>query len=196
MMKRHLFKPCSMLLFLVMSGVNSAQAAELELSLSSESVKAEYIMDSSLIGAGGADLSASLFYNEDSDLMGNLGLTVSGVPAGQVPFTFGVGARFYGGRVKQGGNNTVYALAIGGRGKYTIPANIPMHVGGEVFYAPKVTTWSDGRDLMELNLRYEIEFIPQTLAFVGYRLLRTNLEQGGGNPRLDNNVHLGIRLHF
>lgn len=184
-----------MLLFSFMSGVGSALAAELELSLSSESIKAEYIMDSSLIGAGGADLSVGLFYNEDSDLMGNLGLTVSGVPAGQVPFTFGVGTRFYGGRVKQGGDNTVYALAIGGRGKYTIPANIPMHVGGEIFYAPKVTTWSDGRDLIELNLRYEIEFIPQTLAFVGYRLLRTNLEQGG-NPRLDNNVHLGIRLHF
>ncbi len=195
MMKRHFFKSFFMLLLLFMSGVNSVQAAELELSLSSESVKAEFIMDSSLVGTGGADLSASIFYNEESDLMANLGLLVAGAPAGQIPFTFGVGARLYGGRVKQDGDNTVYALAIGGRGKYTIPANIPMHVGGEVFYAPKVTTWDDGKDLMELNLRYEIEFIPQTLVFMGYRLLRTNLEHGG-NPRLDNNIHLGIRLHF
>jgi hypothetical protein len=190
-----LYRLCLALTFLSLAGHWNAQAAELDLSLSNESINAEIITDSSLIARGGADLSLGIYYNDESDLMGNLGLMVSGVPAGETPFSFGVGTRFYGGRVKQSDDQTIYALAIGGRGKYTIPANIPMHVGAQLFYAPKITTWSDGKDLLDFTLRYEIEVIPQTLAFVGYRLLRTNLEEGG-HVKLDNNVHLGVRLSF
>jgi hypothetical protein len=195
MKKTNLYRLCLALAFLSLSGLWNVYAAELELALSNESIKAEFITDSSLIAQGGADLSLGFFYNDDSDLLGNLGLMVAGMPAGETPFSFAVGTRFYGGRVKQRNDQTVYALAIGGRGKFTVPANIPMHVGAEIFYAPKITTWSDGKDLLDLTLRYEIEFIPQTLAFVGYRFLRTNLDEGG-NAKLDNNVHLGIKLSF
>lgn len=171
------------------------QATELELALSPESVHGEFITDSSLVGTGGANLSAGLLYNEDDDILGNLGLIVSGMPAGQTPFSFGLGARFYAGRVKQRDDQTNYNLAIGGRAKYTIPANIPMHAGAQIFYAPKITSWSDSEQLLDFALRYEIEFVPQTSAFVGYRLVKVDLEEGG-NPKLDNNVHVGIHLSF
>ncbi len=172
-----------------------AQAAELELALSPESINGEFIIDSAIVGAGGADLSVGLLYNEDDDILGNLGLIVSGMPAGQTPFTFGLGARFYAGRVKQRNDQTTYNLAIGGRAKYTIPANIPMHAGVQIFYAPKITSWSDGEQLLDFGLRYAIEFVPQTSAFVGYRLVKVDLDEGG-NPKLDNNLHLGIHLSF
>jgi hypothetical protein len=182
---------------LLLSGlfVCMAQATELELALSPDSLYGEFITDSTLVGGGGADLSVGMFYNEDDDILGNLGLLVSGMPAGQLPFTFGLGARFYGGRVKQRNDQTTYNLAIGGRAMYTIAANIPMHLGTQIFYAPKITSWSDGEQLLDFAVRYEIELVPQTSAFVGYRLLKANLEEGG-NPKLDNNVHLGVHLSF
>lgn len=184
-----------LILFFSTLSMPVTQAAELELALSPESVHGEFIMDSSLVGSGGANLSAGLLYNEDDDILGNLGLIVSGMPAGQTPFSFGLGARFYAGRVKQRDDQTNYNLAIGGRAKYTIPANIPMHAGAQIFYAPKITSWSDSEQLLDFALRYEIEFVPQTSAFVGYRLVKIDLEEGG-NTKLDNNVHLGIHLSF
>jgi hypothetical protein len=182
---------------LLLSGLfaSGVKAAELELALSPDSINGEFILDSGIVGAGGADLSLGLFYNEDDDVLGNLGLLVSGMPAGQTPFTFGLGARFYAGRVKQRNDQTNYNLAIGGRAKYTIPANIPMHASAQIFYAPNITSWSDSEQLLDFGLRYEIEFVPQTSAFVGYRLLKVDLDEGG-NPKLDNNVHLGIHLSF
>jgi hypothetical protein len=187
--------PKFFLALLAMTTTTSGFADELEVALSSKTVKAEYLRPVDQAGIGGGDLSVGLFYNEDEELAGNVGLVVSGVPAGQNPLSFGVGTKFYGARVKRRGNDSVFALTLGGKAKYTFPANIPMHLGTELFYAPSITTLSDGENLLDFNARYEIEFIPQTVAFIGYRLFRVDLEKGGYS-KLDNNAQLGIRMSF
>lgn len=182
-------------LALLVTTTTAGIADELEVALSSRTVKGEYFRAVDQAGIGGGDLSLGLFYNEDEELAGTVGLMVSGVPAGQNPLSFGVGTKFYGARVKRRGDDSVFALTLGGRAKYTFPANIPMHVGTELFYAPSITTLSDGENLLDFNARYEIEFIPQTVAFLGYRLFRVDLEKGGYS-KLDNNIQLGIRMSF
>ena len=85
------------------------KADELEIALSNKSVKGEYFRDTSQLGIGGGDLSVGLFYNTDDDFAGSVGLTVSGVPAGQNPFAFGVGAKIYGARIDNRSDDTVFA---------------------------------------------------------------------------------------
>ena len=184
-----------MVLVVLLMFIMGVKADELEIALSNKSVKGEYFRNTSEFGIGGGDLSLGLFYNTNDDFAGSVGLTVSGVPAGQNPFTFGVGTKLYGASIDNRDDDTVYALALGGKAQYTFPANIPVHVVGELFYAPDITTVSDGENLLDFNFRVEVEFIPQTVVFAGYRLFRVDLENGS-DKNLDNNGQLGIRLSF
>ncbi len=69
-----------------------AHADEVEIFLSKRAAEFDYARP---IDDSAADVSAGLFYNKDSDLMLNGGLTVSGQPPGELPFSFGAGAKAY-----------------------------------------------------------------------------------------------------
>lgn len=175
--------------FLVLLSIGSmipaAQAQQLELALSQETADASLLVNNFDFG---------LFFNEDDDIALDAGLLVTGVPAGETPLTFGLGAKIYAVDIDDPSED-VYALAIGGEAKYTIPANTPMAVSAGLFYSPEVTTSSDADNLLDFTTRFEIELVPQTSAFIGYRFFEVDLEDGGDHE-LDENVHLGVRLRF
>ena len=172
-----------------------AQATGFDLYLSDESVQANLNFDSSSIGYGGADLSVGGFYNDDDDAMLTLGVMVRGAPAGARPFSFGVGARGYFIFVDDP-DSDVQALAIGGEAKYHIPANMPMAIGVQAHYAPGITTFSDGDDVLDLGIDFEIEITPGTSAFFGYREVEIDLDDRSNDYELEDNFHIGIRLTF
>ncbi len=174
-----------------MGGVAAAYADQVEIFLSERAAQFGY---SRPIGVSAGDLSAAIFFNEDDDLMVNGGLVVSGQPPGQMPFSFGAGAKAYLFALDDA-DEDVLAAALGGRVRYTIPANIPMHVSAEAFYAPSITTSSDADNMLDFITRFEIEFIPRTAGFIGYRLLEVDLGDGR-DVELDDNIHIGLRLNF
>jgi hypothetical protein len=88
----------------------------------------------------------------------------------------------------------VLSAALGGRVGYTIPANIPLLITVEGFYAPEVLS-TEGENMLDLITRFEVEFIPRTLGFIGYRLFEVDLE-GRDEVQLDDNIHVGLRLNF
>jgi hypothetical protein len=49
--------------------------------------------------------------------------------------------------------------------------------------------------MLDLITRFEVEFIPRTLGFIGYRLFEVDLE-AGDEVQLDDNIHVGLRLSF
>jgi hypothetical protein len=170
------------------------QASEFELALSKDSAAIDILNDSNVIGTGGAELSIGALYNEADDILGHIGLLVRGVPAGEQPFSFGLGGRLYFAALDKP-DASVGALALGAGGRYLIPGNIPMAVGGDLYYAPGITTFSDADDLLDIKIRFEADVLPSATAFIGYRNVVTSLEDGP-NYDIDENVHLGIRILF
>ncbi len=179
---------------LMLGLASTAQAAEFELALSKDTAAIDILADSAALGSGGAELSVGALYNDADDLIGHIGLLVRGVPAGEQPFSFGLGGRIYFAALDTP-DASVGALALGAGARYLIPGNIPMAVGGDIYFAPGITTFSDGDDLLDLKIRFEADVLPNATAFIGYRNIVAGLENGP-NYDIDENVHLGIRILF
>jgi hypothetical protein len=174
---------------------SQAQANDLEIALSSETAQFTARSDSSLIGWGGADLAFGLLFNDDDDIVGQISLLQSRQASKGAPLTFGVGVRGYAGRLDLIKEN-VLALGIGGEIRYTFPGVMPMAIYVQGHYAPKITSFSDSERVTDLLLGYQIEVLPQTIAFVGIRRLEIDTEAVENYEVDDNRAHLGIRLTF
>ena len=109
MKKLHLFLLC----IIGFSFTSSGWTNDFEAALSSETAQFTFRSDSSLIGWGGADLGFSLFYNEESDFLGQIELLQSRQASSQNPLTFGVGVKAYLGRLDDSGDE-LFGLGIGG----------------------------------------------------------------------------------
>ena len=172
-----------------------AQANDLELALSSETAELTVRSDSSLIGWGGADLAFGLFFNDDDDVVGQLSLLQARQASKGAPLTFGVGLRAYAGRLDEIREN-VLAIGIGGEVRYTIPGTMPMSIYLQGHYAPKITSFDDTEEVSDLLLRYQVEILPQTTAFIGVRHLEIDTDAVNGYEVDDDRFHAGVRLTF
>ena len=87
------------------------------------------------------------------------------------------------------------AFAIGGEVRYTIPGTMPMAIYGRAYYAPDITSFSGSEEVIDYTLGFQIEVLPQTMAFVGIRHFEIGLEDGDYELD-DDSVHIGVRLTF
>jgi hypothetical protein len=189
---KSLSRSCISLLALI--SFSQASANDFELALSRETAQFTFRSDSSLVGWGGSDLAFSLFYNEDSDFIGQASIIQMRQASEEAPLTFGVGVKAYLGKLDDPGED-VAALAIGGEVRYTIPGTMPMAFYLNGFYAPQITSFSGADDVIDYNIGFQIEALPQTVAFVGVRTFKVGLDQGDYDLD-DDEIHIGVRLTF
>ena len=188
--------PRVIILGLALCGFSSQLIAnDFEIALSSETAQFTFRSDSSLIGWGGADLAFSLFYNEADDILGQVGLMQFRPPSEETPLTFGVGVRAYAGSLDIP-NSTVLALAISGEVRYTIPGTMPMAFYFIGNYAPDITSYSDTKSVLDYGVGFQIEVLPQTTAFAGFRVLEVDTKTVKGHELDDGNLHVGVRFTF
>ena len=189
---KSLSRSCIFLLALI--SFSQVSANDFELALSRETAQFTFRSDSGLIGWGGSDLAFSLFYNEQSDFIGQASIIQMRQASEETPLTFGVGVKAYLGKLDDPGED-VGALAIGGEVRYTIPGTMPMAVYVNGFYAPEITSFSGAEEVIDYSIGFQIEALPQTVAFVGLRNFEIGLDEG--NYELDDNeIHIGVRLTF
>lgn len=170
-----------------------AHASGLDISLSDKTANFVFLLDSSSLGYGGADIGLGAFYNENDDWMVTGNLLVSSNPGSGNPWQFGVGTKGY--HAELDIDESASAVAIGGLLRYIIPSSTPMGLAFEGYTAPSVTSFGDTERFSEAMARFEIEVMPSTRGYIGYRWMETRLE-GIGKFRLDDEVHVGIRLFF
>jgi hypothetical protein len=173
----------------------SANASDFEAALSNETAQFTFRSDSSLIGWGGADLGIGLFYNEDSDFIGQFSLLQMRQASQQNPLTFGVGVKAYLGQLDDP-DADVLGLGIGGQIRYTIAGTMPMAVYLDAIYAPEITSFSDTEGIIDYRFGFQIEALPQTTAFIGVRHLEFELDDQDDYEADDDNLHFGVRLTF
>lgn len=172
----------------------SLHASELDLALSKETAAVELLLDTNAISNTQARFEVGGLYNENDDLVGYLGLASGGEPGTDQAYAFGVGARLYYGAVDTPDVN-VGALALGVSGKIKFSAGMPLALAGDFHYAPKITTFSDGDEVLDTRVRLETDISPSATAFVGYRNLQFGLKSHADYD-IDDFVHLGVRFSF
>lgn len=185
----------SHLCLLGLAAISTANANDFEAALSKETAQFTFRSDSSLIGWGGADLALGLFYNDDSDIIGQASLIQMRQPSEETPLTFGVGVKAYLGYLDDPDENLA-GFGIGGAVQYTIPGTMPMAVYARGFYTPDITSFSDANEIIDYTLGFQIEILPETTGFVGIRHLEIDTDDDGDYDADDNNIHLGVRLTF
>lgn len=173
----------------------NAAANDFEAALSSETAQFTFRSDSSLIGWGGADLALGFFYNDNDDYVFTGSLLQMRQPSEETPLTFGPGVKVYVASLDDV-DDEVAALAIGGMVRYTIPGSYPMHAYGSAYWAPEITSFSGAKGVTEYDFGFQIEALPQTVFFVGYRHLEFDHDDDSSYEVDDDEIHFGIRLTF
>ena len=181
--------------WLLVALMPNANASDFEAALSKETAQFTFRSDSSLIGWGGADMGLGLFYNEDSDFIGQFSLLQMRQASQQNPLTFGVGVKAYLGQLDDP-DADVFAMGIGGQVQYTIAGTMPMAIYLNAIYAPEITSFADTEGVIDYSLGFQIEALPQTIAFIGIRHLEFELDDGPDYEADDDNIHFGVRLTF
>lgn len=172
-------------------------SAGMDLKLSSETAEVTLLTQSATFGYGGADIGFGLFLNEKDDFLANASIVVSGSGTGDVrALHFGVGGKAYAGRLDfEPNNRSGGAVAIGGNLRYVFPASTPFAILGEAFWAPSVTSFSDFDGIVEYRVAFELEVTPSARAYVGYRVIEVELDNGV-DYKADDNAHIGVRFAF
>src|SRR5210317_494066 len=179
-----------------LTSISQARANDFEAALSTKTAQFTFRSDSSLIGWGGADLGVGFFFNDDDSWLVDGSLMQMRQASEDAPLTFGVGVKAYAGSIDDDNNDEdVVAFALGGEVRYTIPGTMPMAVYGRGFYAPEITSFADSEEITDFTVGFQVEAMPQTVAFVGIR--HYEVEVDNGDHKLDNNnLHVGVRLTF
>ena len=173
----------------------SASADQVDVNLSNDTAFMQYASTLNYNGYGRTDMEIGALYTEADDVMGTFGVSMTGEAGSDVPgLNFGLTVRLYAVNL-DAPDASLAAVALGGGATYKPAPESRFGVIAYLNYAPDITTFGDAENLMETGLRAEYEVLPGAAAYVGYRLIRTELV-GLGDIDLDDGGHVGLRLSF
>ena len=168
-----------------------AMAADVEVSLTDDSVKGQY----NAFGAN-SDIQFGVghTYHEGSRHITNLDLHAQGRTAiGNLPTTAGLGMRglYWDDDHLDGG-----ALGLGGYAIVNVPKVPGLSFTGSAHYAPDILSFSDSESVFNVEVRASYRVIRNGEIFAGYRYLNTDLEQYHGDIDLAEGVLAGMKIYF
>lgn len=172
-----------------------ANATGLDISLSNTSAKFAYLTESGSLGYAGADVGYSFFYNETGDnLLSGTVMVVGNAVGAQRAFQYGFGARANYGKLKSGEFTT--AIGIGGTLRYLFPSQNPVGLTLEAFSSPAITSFGDTQNIFESAARIDLEVMPNTRGYLGYRLIEVEHKTLAEKYKVDDAIVFGVRLSF
>jgi len=183
---------CGVLLGLTLVAQQAA-ADSLDLNIHNDAARVTYAR---AIGAAerGLEFDAGLLYAKnpgETDNVVHAGLMVAGQNwSKQGNFDISVGGRVVAADLKPG---NVLDVAFGGRVRFS-PIN-RFGIGGQIFYAPKITSFLDSEEYTEWGVSTDYQLLTQAFVYVGYRRVETKIKNKG-TFQIDDNLHLGMKLLF
>ena len=167
-----------------------------ELALTEETLQAAYFTDAGVVGLRGGSLALGLLLSDDRDIVASGTVLAPNVLATLLPgpLSLTIGGKAYAALLDDP-DDDVFGLAPGLEARYALPFGTPMAVVGNIFYAPDILTFGDADDVLDFNVRFEVQFVPRAVGFVGYRLLDFDRDEAGDDEIVEN-VQLGLRFAF
>ncbi len=167
-------------------------ADEIDLSVNSDAVR---LMYGHSFRANELQFSAGWLNDSDKGDVVNLDLQlVSDATEGNTPVKAGLGGRvaWFDGK---GNNQTGIALGIGGFFRYPLPRYNRFSVGGYLYYAPDVLSFSDGSTFIDTAVRISYNVLREADVFVGARYVKGEYDSAP-DVKFDTGLHVGINLRF
>ena len=172
----------------------NALAAEVDLSLSNDTVLARYVMPISYSGYGRTDMDFGVLYTEADDFMGSAGIEMMGEAGSHAPgMHAGVSIKGY--VVSLDSGDDVASVTLGGKVWYVPPTMTRIGLKAQINFGPDVTTFGDAERFWDFNTRAEYEVLPEAAVYLGYRKVETRLERKV-DVDLDKGWHIGLRMTF
>ncbi|WP_455216655.1 YfaZ family outer membrane protein [Kaarinaea lacus] len=173
-----------------------AHAAKMDVNLSQDSARFTYY---SLVGGsnfGRTEMSGSLMYNDEKNMLVGLGIQVIDVAGSDTPgLEIGVGPRVYY-FTSDDPDASGLVIAVGGDFRYKL-AQMPRVVfSGNIHYAPSITSTIDADSYMEFGLRAGYELLPTADIYLGIRSVRVDYTKGIGDHKLDDTAMVGMTFSF
>ncbi|HIP14912.1 MAG TPA: hypothetical protein EYG74_05435 [Sulfurimonas autotrophica] len=81
---------------------------------------------------------------------------------------------------------------------YALPSQtiVPMSVGVDVYYAPKVLSYSGANKYFEYRLEYDAEVVDHGHVVIGYRHIKTDYNDIRGNFTYNESAYAGFTFEF
>lgn len=170
-----------------------ASAGSVDFNLSNDAFR---IGGSQEITPNGLEVDGDWLHEEDSGDVFGLGLhLMDDANAGRGALHIGVGAKLFYVDLDDAGYDGG-SLAIGGRFRYTWPSFNRFGIGGQLYYAPGVTSSGDIDSYLEAAVRAEYLVLRNANAYIGVRTIRVGVEPTGDTETFESGLHIGIRLDF
>lgn len=174
----------------------SSGESELEVVLSDDYIQGTYFPGGGLLGFDNALGHMSVYFSDERDFVGSVGLMTEPISIFKEGFTLSAGARGYLALLADP-NDDVFAAAPGVQGRYALPSfqGRALNVAGSLFYAPNILTLGDATDIIDLDVRLEAEILPEIIGMIGIREFRFDSDEGG-DKRAASEIQVGARFAF
>ncbi len=178
--------------FLVLSSA-MAGAESIDFNLSDNSLEFRYILETGT-NMGGTEIDAGMLYTDSSDLVGMLGMQVTGeTGSGSPGISAGVGFKLFGVTT---GQTEALSVAVGGQLDYT-PATLPrLGLLLRSYFAPDIVSFLDAENLFYLMATLEYEVLSEASVYLGHRTLRLRPISSPNNLIVEEGLNIGIRMYF
>jgi YfaZ precursor len=174
----------------------NAMADTIDLNLRNSSAQFQYSSAMSRDSLGKSELHVGGIYsdsNNTNNTLGELGIEVKDEIGSKAPgFSVGIGIK---GLLAHTQGTNESAVAIGGMLRYSPPTLSRLGMVGQLYFAPNITTFGDADRFVETSVRLEFEVIPSAAAYIGYRNIYFNLNNGP-NAKVDQGAFVGVRMSF
>lgn len=138
---------------------------------------------------------ARLPQDQDTNILGELGFVAQSSSAMAPGLMMGMGIKLAYTPLK---NQSIFAMPIGVVADYTLPFDIviPLHIGGQFYYAPEVLAFERSTSYMEYQANFDIEIMERGLITTGYRGIETPTKDPVGNSKTYYNRSFFVGLKF
>ena len=131
---------------------------------------------------------------QDTNILGEIGFMAQSSSAMAPGLTMGMGVKLaYTPLEKQ----SVFAMPIGVMTDYVLPFDIiiPLHVGGQFYYAPEVHSFEQSTSYMEYQANFDVELMERGLLTIGYRGIDTPTKDKG-DSYYNRSYFVGFKFKF
>lgn len=142
---------------------------------------------------GQVELDATAYIADNGRRSAGVGLhIVDNAYTAETPVYVGLGGRLL---WVDGGPANGPVFALGGHGRYTLPAADRVSVGAHLYFAPDVLSFGDTDGYFEFAVRGEYHVLQSSWIYLGYRRARVGFTDIASRT-IDSGLHLGIRIQF